>query len=87
MNLLFLVIFGAIVGWLASVLMKTNAQQGFILDVVVGIVGSVLGGVVMSFLGMPGVTGFNIYSIAVGVIGAILLIAISRMFFSAYRRV
>ncbi|OGH27861.1 MAG: hypothetical protein A3C27_00180, partial [Candidatus Levybacteria bacterium RIFCSPHIGHO2_02_FULL_39_36] len=67
MSILLWIIFGALAGWLASVIMKTNTQQGLLMDIVLGIVGAVVGGFVMSIFGQPGVTGFNIYSIIVAV--------------------
>lgn len=78
MNFLILLIFGAIVGWLASMLMGTNARQGLITDIILGILGSIVGGWVMSFFGATGVTGFDLYSVVVGVIGSVILIAIGR---------
>ena len=58
--------------------MKTDSQQGAVLNVVVGVVGAILGGWIMSFLGEGGVSGFNIYSFVVALVGAIVLIAIVR---------
>ena len=78
-NLIVFLIFGAIVGWLASVVMKTNSSQGLLADIILGILGSIVGGYVMSLLGFGGVSGFNIYSILVGLVGAIVLIMIGRM--------
>jgi len=78
MNLLLWILLGLIAGWLASVVMKTSAQQGPILDVVLGIVGAVVGGLVMNLLGFGGVTGFNITSILVATLGAVVLIALGR---------
>jgi uncharacterized membrane protein YeaQ/YmgE (transglycosylase-associated protein family) len=48
------------------------------MDIVLGVIGSLVGGLAMNFLGAPGVTGFNLYSLGVSVLGAILLIAIGR---------
>ncbi|MEK7612445.1 MAG: GlsB/YeaQ/YmgE family stress response membrane protein [Patescibacteria group bacterium] len=79
MNILIWILFGALVGWIASMIMGTNAQQGVILNVVVGIVGAILGGWVMSFFGEGGVTGFNLYSLLVALLGSVLLIGIVRM--------
>lgn len=75
-----MIVLGAVAGWLASLVMGTNATQGMIMDIVLGVVGAVVGGFVMSFFGQPGVTGFNIYSLVVATLGAVLLIAIGRMF-------
>jgi uncharacterized membrane protein YeaQ/YmgE (transglycosylase-associated protein family) len=80
MSIIILLIFGAIVGWLASVVMGSNGRQGLIGDIVLGIVGSLVGGWVMSLFGAPGVGGFDLYSIVVGLIGAIILIYLGRLF-------
>lgn len=78
MNVILWIIFGAVAGWLASVIMKTNSQQGLLMDIVLGIVGGVVGGFVMSIFGQPGVTGFNLYSFIVAIVGAAALIAVGR---------
>lgn len=59
-------------------IMNTDGQQGTILNIVVGIIGAVIGGWLMSFIGETGVTGFNLYSFAVALIGAVALIAVVR---------
>lgn len=68
------IIFGALVGWVASLIMNTDSQQGMVLNVVIGIVGAVVGGWLMSFFGETGISGFNLYSFAVALIGAVVLI-------------
>jgi len=78
MNILVWIIFGAIVGWLASLVMKTNRQQGTLVDIVVGIVGAVVGGFLFESFGRSGVTGFNVYSMLVAFVGAVLLLAIVK---------
>jgi uncharacterized membrane protein YeaQ/YmgE (transglycosylase-associated protein family) len=76
MGLIIWVIFGAIVGWIASAIMKTN--EGVVMDIVIGIVGAIIGGWLMSFFGQTGITGFNLYSFLVALLGAVVLIAIVR---------
>ncbi len=76
MGILMWILFGAIVGWLASIFMGTS--DGLVLDIVLGIVGAIIGGWVMSFFGKSGVTGFNVYSFLVAIFGAIILIAIVK---------
>lgn len=78
MGIILWIVFGAIVGWIASVVMKSNSEQGLLSDIIVGIIGAVLGGWIMSLFGETGVTGFNIYSFLVAILGAIVLIAIIR---------
>lgn len=77
MGLLLWIIFGALAGWIASMIMKTGS--GAIMDIIMGIVGAVVGGFIMNLLGQSGVTGFNLYSMIVAVIGAIVVIYIGRM--------
>ena len=79
MTLLAWIVFGAVVGWLASVLMKTNSEQGMLGDIVVGVIGGLVGGLIFNFVGQPGITGFNLYSVIVAVIGASVLIFLVRM--------
>ena len=76
MDLILTLIVGGIIGWLASVVMKTNAQMGVIANVVVGIVGSALGGWVFALLGLAAYGAIG--RLIVGVVGAALLIALLR---------
>ncbi len=59
--------------------MKTSAEQGIILNVVVGVIGAILGGWLMSFFGEGAITGFNIYSFFVALLGAVTLLAIAKL--------
>ncbi|MEX0933601.1 MAG: GlsB/YeaQ/YmgE family stress response membrane protein [Candidatus Paceibacterota bacterium] len=74
MGIILWIIFGALVGWVASLIMKTDSQQGPLLNIIVGVVGAVVGGWIMSILGESGTTGFNIYSFLVALLGAVVLI-------------
>lgn len=78
MGIILWIIFGGIVGWIASLIMKTDGSQGPLLNIIVGIIGAVLGGWIMSFIGKYGVTGFNLYSFLVALLGAVVLIAIVK---------
>ena len=74
---------GGVVGWLASIVMRTDAQQGIILNVVVGIVGALLAGFILTpFLGgAPITTGaLDIRSLLVSFLGAVILLAIVNLF-------
>lgn len=79
MDIILWIIFGALVGWIASLIMKTDAQQGAVLNIVVGIVGAVVGGWLMNIFGESGVSGFNLYSFIVAILGAVVLIAVVKM--------
>ena len=75
------VIVGAIAGWLASIVMKTNGQQGLIQDIMVGVIGGVIGGFLFNTFGVGGaVTGLNVTSIVVAFIGAVVLLGLLRVF-------
>lgn len=78
MGILLWIIFGGLVGWVASMIMKTDNQQGIVLNVIVGIIGAVIGGWIMAAIGETGTTGFNIYSFLVALLGAMVLIAIVK---------
>jgi len=78
MSILVWIIFGGLVGWVASMFMGTDGQQGILLNVVVGIIGAVFGGWIMTFFGQAGVSGFNFYSFVVALIGAVVLIYIVK---------
>ncbi len=79
MEFLIWIVFGAIAGWIASMIMKTNGSQGLFVDIIVGIVGAVLGGWIMNMFGQQGVEGFNLYSFLVAIFGAVVLLAIVKM--------
>ncbi len=79
MGILLWIIFGALAGWIASVLMKTDYEQGTVSDILMGIIGAVVGGFLMSLIGQSGVDGFNLYSLFVAVLGAVAIIYLSRM--------
>ena len=80
MNFIIWIIFGALVGWIASMFMNTDAEQGPLLNIIVGIIGAALGGFLMNTFGQPGVTGFNLYSIFVALLGSIVLLWIYKAF-------
>ena len=78
MSIIVWIIFGALVGLVASMIM--GGGEGLILDVILGVVGAALGGWIMDYFGKSGVTGFNFYSFLVALLGAVVLIVIARAF-------
>ena len=70
---------GGLAGWIASIIMKTNAQQGLFLNIIVGIVGAFAGGFIFNLFGGAGVTGFNLYSLLVAIVGAMVLLYITKL--------
>ncbi|MBP9761749.1 GlsB/YeaQ/YmgE family stress response membrane protein [Candidatus Saccharibacteria bacterium] len=79
MDFIVWIVFGALAGWVASMIAGTNAQQGLLMNVVVGVVGAFVGGWVMKQFGEQGVSGFNLYSFLVAVAGSVLLLFVYRM--------
>lgn len=82
MNILIWLIVGGIIGWLASILMKTDGQQGIVLNVIVGIVGAMLGGWLISpLLGVGTINqdSFSLPALLVSFLGASILLAIVNL--------
>ena len=79
-NIVLWIVFGALAGWLASLIMRTDASMGAGANIIVGIVGALIGGFIMNALGGEGVTGFNIYSLLVAIGGAVVLLFLVRIF-------
>jgi uncharacterized membrane protein YeaQ/YmgE (transglycosylase-associated protein family) len=73
MSLLAWIVLGLVAGFIASRLVNSSGQ-GLLMDIVLGIVGAVVGGWVFTTFGFAGVTGFNVYSLLVAVVGAALLL-------------
>lgn len=76
MSIIILIIFGALVGWVASIIVGTSG--GLLLDIIVGIVGSVIGGWLMNIFGYSGASGFNLYSFLVALLGSVVLLVIVK---------
>ena len=83
MNFIIWLVVGGLIGWVASMVMKTNAQQGMILNVIVGIVGAFLGGWLISpLVGVPTINqnAFSMGALLVSLLGALILLAIVNLF-------
>ena len=79
MGIISWIVLGGIAGWLASIVMKRNSQMGLITNIIAGIVGAVVGGWVFSLFGGAGVTGFNLPSLVVAFVGAVIVLAIVNL--------
>lgn len=82
MNFIIWIVVGGILGWLASLVMRTDAQQGLLLNIVVGIVGSLLGGWLLAPLfgtGTINQNDFSISSLLVSFLGAVILLAVVNL--------
>jgi uncharacterized membrane protein YeaQ/YmgE (transglycosylase-associated protein family) len=73
MNVIAWIILGLIAGFIGSKIVNKSGQ-GIIMDIVLGIVGAIVGGVIFSLFGASGVTGLNIYSLVVSIVGAIVVL-------------
>ena len=89
MSFILWLVIGGVLGWLASIIMRTDAQQGMFLNVVVGIIGAVLGGLVLAPMIGSGTINDGDYSLAslgVSFVGAIVLLAIVNLLFRGRAR-
>ena len=77
MSLLAWIVFGLIAGVLATMIVP--ASSNLVVDIVVGIVGAMVGGFLFNAIGQPGVTGFNLWSVLVAVVGAVVLLGCIRL--------
>lgn len=80
MSILGWLLLGLIAGWIASKIVN-HTGSGVLIDIVLGIIGAVVGGYVFAALGQTPVTGFNLYSMFVAVIGAIIVLVIYHALF------
>lgn len=78
MGLIIWLVIGGVIGWLASIIMRTDGQQGIVLNVIVGIVGAFLGGLIFSG-GSINNAGLTLTSFLVSLLGAVVLLAIVNL--------
>jgi len=74
------ILFGALAGWIASIIMNTNEEQGAIGNIIVGIIGAFIGGFLVRTVTGNTVEGFNLASLLVAILGAVILLAIVKAF-------
>jgi uncharacterized membrane protein YeaQ/YmgE (transglycosylase-associated protein family) len=82
-NLIVWLVVGGVIGWIASMMMNTDGQQGIFLNIIVGIVGAALAGFIISpLVGVPSINqdAFSIGALLVSLVGAIILLAIVNLF-------
>jgi uncharacterized membrane protein YeaQ/YmgE (transglycosylase-associated protein family) len=77
-NLIIWLLLGALVGWIASMVMRTDAQQGALLNIIVGIIGAFIGGLLFGY-NTINQNNFNLTSILVSFVGAVILLAIVNL--------
>jgi uncharacterized membrane protein YeaQ/YmgE (transglycosylase-associated protein family) len=73
-NILLWVVLGAVAGWIASMIMGRDAQMGAVANIIVGILGALIGGFLFNLVGLAGDTGFNLWTLVVAIVGAIVLL-------------
>ncbi|MGE7207468.1 GlsB/YeaQ/YmgE family stress response membrane protein [Sphingomonas sp. NPDC019816] len=78
MGIILWLIIGGVIGWLASIIMRTDAQQGIFLNIIVGIIGAFIGGLIFAG-GSINNAGLSIYSFLVSLLGAVVLLAIVNL--------
>lgn len=74
------IIIGALAGWLGSIMTGNNARMGALMNIVVGVAGALLGGLIFNWIGGLGITGFNLWSLLVAVVGAVILLSVVNLF-------
>ncbi len=74
-------ILGGLAGWIASLLTGRNERMGCIANIIVGIIGAMIGGWIVAFFGGSGVNGFNFGSLLVSILGAVVLLGIVNILF------
>jgi uncharacterized membrane protein YeaQ/YmgE (transglycosylase-associated protein family) len=79
MGIIAWIVFGLLAGWVAKLLMPGSDPQGCIITMVIGVLGAVIGGFIGSWLGFGSVTGFDLRSFIIAVVGAVLLLALYRL--------
>lgn len=82
-NFIIWLVLGGVIGWLASIVMRTNAQQGILLNVIVGIIGAMLGGMLLSpIFGVESLSrgNFSLPALGIAFLGAVVLLAIVNLF-------
>lgn len=80
MEIIVWIIIGALAGWIASIIMGTNEQQGAIMNILVGIAGAVIGSLILRTLGQSDGDGSFLGSLLVATLGAVVLLAIFKVF-------
>ncbi|SDM79262.1 GlsB/YeaQ/YmgE family stress response membrane protein [Acetanaerobacterium elongatum] len=74
------IIIGALAGWIASKITGNDKQMGAGMNIIVGIVGGFIGGLIMNLMGGYGITGFNLWSLLVAILGSVILLWIVNAF-------
>ena len=79
MGIISWIVLGGLAGWIASMIMGTNASMGLMANIIVGIIGALIGGFLFNLLGGADITGFNLWSLFVAVVGSVILLGIVKL--------
>lgn len=74
------IIIGGLAGWVASMIMKTDGSMGILMNIIVGVIGAIIGNLLLPVFGVSGTTGFSLWSFVVALIGALILLFVVRLF-------
>ena len=86
MGLVSWILVGFVAGWLATYIAGGDRRRGCLSNIVLGIIGALVGGWLMNFLGRVGPTGFNLWSVGVAVLGAVIVLTVRQLVFGKHRR-
>ena len=75
-NIVVWVIVGGLAGWIAGKIVGKDSQMGLFANITVGVLGAIIGGFILNLFGLSGVTGFNLWSILVAILGAVILLLV-----------
>ncbi len=78
MNLISWIIVGGLAGWLSTKIIAPKKKKGCFANIIIGIIGAFIGGYIASIFGEEGVTGFNLYSVIIATLGAVVLIWVAK---------
>ena len=81
MSIIGWIVLGGIAGWIASMITGRNDRMGCITNIAAGVVGAIVGGWIFSLFGGGGVSGFNLGSLLVAVVGAVVVLAVINLIF------
>lgn len=74
------IVVGALAGWIGSMITGNNKRMGLLANIVIGVIGGFVGGFVVNLIGGQGITGFNLWSIIVAILGSVILLTIINLF-------
>ncbi len=80
MDLLTWIVLGGLAGWIAKSVTGVGEQRGCLFNILIGVIGSVLGGLIFRHFGKTGVTGLNVWSLFVAAVGAVVFLAVAGVF-------